>query len=182
MDPRGFVESVVSRIGTDRSKLINILQEVQRTFRYLPRESLEEVSRRLGVSLAEVLNVATFYHQFRLEPVGKYVAYVCFGTACYLRGSSEVYEAMRRAVGLNDGKTTTEDGSLTIEKARCFGCCSLAPVVMVVSSDGSERYVHGKLTPIESRRLILSYKSRAASTAGFGSIAAAGYSEKDTVR
>lgn len=181
MDARSVVEDVVSRVGPDRGKLIHVLQEVQRVFRYLPRESLEEVSRRLGVPLAEVLSVATFYHQFRLEPVGRYIAYVCFGTACYLRGSSEVFEAMRDAAGLGDGRTTTEDGCLTIEKARCFGCCSLAPVTMVVASDGSERNVHGKLTPLEGRRLVASYRSKAASAMGYGN-AAAGYSKEDSLR
>lgn len=181
MDPRRVAEDLVSRYGTDRGRLIQILQEVQKTFRYLPRESLEEVSRRLGLSLAEVMSVATFYHQFRLEPVGRYVMYVCFGTACYLRGSSQVYEAMRRAVGLSDGRSTTEDGSLTIEKARCFGCCSLAPVVMATSSDGSERYVHGKLTTMEARRLALTYRSRAARGAGYAGVAA-GYSGEADLR
>jgi NADH-quinone oxidoreductase subunit E len=159
--PRELVRELVSRYGPDRGRLIQILQEVQRAYRYLPRESLEGVARELGVSLSEVLNVATFYHQFRLEPVGKYIAYVCFGTACYLKGSADVYEAMKRAAGLGNGRSTTEDGALTIEKARCFGCCSLAPVVMVVSSDGTERYVHGRLTPSEARRLISTYRSRA---------------------
>lgn len=181
MDPREVVEDLVSKYGCDRGKLIHILQEVQKTFRYLPRKGLEEVSRKLGISVAEILSVATFYHQFRLEPVGKYVAYVCFGTACYLRGSSGVYEAMKRSAGLNNGASTTEDGSLTIEKARCFGCCSLAPVVMVVSSDGSERRVHGKLTPLESRKLVLNYRSRALNTAGHGN-ALASYSDEDSLR
>jgi len=168
VDPRKLVRELVSRYGPDRGRLIQILQEVQKEYRYLPRESLEEVSKELGVSLPEVLNVATFYHQFRLEPVGKYIAYVCFGTACYLKGSADVYEAMRRAAGLNDGRSTTEDRTLTIEKARCFGCCSLAPVVMVVSSDGTERYVHGRLTPSEARRLVSTYRSRALRSGGVG--------------
>ncbi|MCX8184771.1 MAG: NAD(P)H-dependent oxidoreductase subunit E [Sulfolobales archaeon] len=161
LNPREVVGEVVSKYGCDRGRLVQILQEIQKTFRYLPRESLEEVSEKLGVSLSEVLNVATFYHQFRLEPVGRYIIYVCFGTACYLRGASEVYEAIRRSAGLSNGRSTTEDGLLTVEKARCFGCCSLAPVAMVLSSDGSERYVHGKLTPQAGRRLVFNYRSKA---------------------
>ncbi|MEM0014573.1 MAG: NAD(P)H-dependent oxidoreductase subunit E [Zestosphaera sp.] len=160
-----MVDEIVSRYGYDRGRLVGMLQEIQKRFLYLPREALERLSARLGIPLSEVLNVATFYHQFRLEPVGKYVVYVCFGTACYLRGSSEVYEAMRKAVGLDGGRTTTSDGAVTVavsvEKARCFGCCSLAPVVMVMSSDGSERYVHGRLTPSEGRKVVLSYRSKA---------------------
>ncbi len=172
MDPEEAAERLVSKYGSGRGSLIRILQEIQKTFGYLPREGLEAVSRRLGVPLSEVLNVATFYHQFRLEPLGTYVVQVCFGTACYLRGSPQVYEAMRLAAGLNGGRTTTEDRAITIEKARCFGCCALAPVLMVVSSNGSERYIHGRLNPQEARRLVYAYRQRAAVAAGYGSASA----------
>lgn len=156
-----MVDEIVSRYGHDKSRLMGMLQEIQKRYLYLPREALERLSSRLGISLSEILNVATFYHQFRLEPVGEYVAYVCFGTACYLRGASDLYEALRKAVGLDGNKTTASDGTVTVEKARCFGCCSLAPVIMVMSSDGSERYVHGRLTPSEGRRVILNYRAKA---------------------
>lgn len=165
VDQHNVVDEIVSRCGYDRSRLVSMLQEIQKKFLYLPREALERLSAKLNIPLSDILNVATFYHQFRLEPVGEYVIYVCFGTACYLKGSSEIYEAMRKAVGLDGGKTTTSDRAVTVavsvEKARCFGCCSLAPVVMVMSSDGGERYVHGRLTPSEGRRVVLSYRSKA---------------------
>lgn len=164
-DQYSFVDEIVSRYGHDRSRLVSMLQEIQKKFLYLPREALERLSLKLNIPLSDILNVATFYHQFRLEPVGEYIVYVCFGTACYLKGSSEIYETMRRAVGLDGGKTTTSDRAVTVtvsvEKARCFGCCSLAPVVMVMSSDGSERYVHGRLTPSEGRKVVLSYRLKA---------------------
>lgn len=164
LDSRKYVsvvDKVIYKYGVDRSKLINMLQEIQREFHYLPRQSLEVLSSRLGVSLSEILNVATFYHQFRLEPLGAYVIHVCFGTACYLKGSPEIYESMRRVLGLREKRNTTEDGAVTLEKARCFGCCSLAPVIMVTSSDGSERYVHGRLNTSESRKVVLDYRTKA---------------------
>jgi NADH-quinone oxidoreductase subunit E len=163
-----YVDDLVAKLGRDRSRLIPILQEVQKTFRYLPREAVEGVAEKLGVPVSEVLNVATFYHQFRLEPIGRYVIYVCFGTACYLRGSEAVYNAMRLAAGVAEGRSTSEDGLITVEKARCFGCCSLAPVAMAVSADGRERVVHGKLTPLEARRVVATYRSKALAAGGVG--------------
>lgn len=155
------VDKVIYKYGVDRSKLINMLQEIQKEFHYLPRQTLEALSSKLGVPLSEILNVATFYHQFRLEPLGAYVIHVCFGTACYLKGSPEIYESIKRALGLKERGSTTEDGAITVEKARCFGCCSLAPVIMVTSSDGIERHVHGRLNTVESKKVALGYKTKA---------------------
>lgn len=155
------VDKVIYKYGVDRSKLINMLQEIQKEFHYLPRQTLEALSSKLGVPLSEILNVATFYHQFRLEPLGAYVIHVCFGTACYLKGSPEIYESIKRALGLKERGSTTEDGAITVEKARCFGCCSLAPVIMVTSSDGIERHVHGRLNTAESKKVALGYKTKA---------------------
>lgn len=160
------VGGVLARYNYDRSKLIPVLQEVQKIYGYLPRKALEIVSRRLGFSLSEILNVVTFYHQFRLEPTGMYIMYVCFGTACYLRGSSEIYDVLRSTLSIREGSTTASDGSITVEKARCFGCCSLAPVVMVVSNDGLEKYVHGNLTPSDARKMIQSYRYKVLSKGG----------------
>lgn len=157
----GVVDKVVQKYGVDRGKLINMLQDIQKEFHYLPKETLRALSSKLGMSLSEVLNVATFYHQFRLEPLGTYVIQVCFGTTCYLKGSSEIYESIRKVLGLKERESTTEDGTVTVEKARCFGCCSLAPVIMVMSSDGSERYVHGRLSMTEGKKVALDYRTKA---------------------
>lgn len=156
-----IVDKIICRYGINKSKLINMLQEIQKEFYYLPRQTLEALSSRLGVSLSEILNVATFYHQFRLKPLGFYVIYVCFGTACYLKGSPEIYESIRKVLGLKEGVSTTEDGAITVEKARCFGCCSLAPVIMIKSSDGNKTHVYGKLSMTEGRKVALDYRMKA---------------------
>lgn len=161
------IEGVLARYNYNRSNLITVLQEVQKIYGYLPRKALEIVGRRLGFSFSEILNVATFYHQFRLEPTGMYIMYVCFGTACYLRGSSDVYDVLRSSLNIREGSTTASDGSITVEKARCFGCCSLAPVVMVISNDGLEKYVHGNLTPSDARKMVQSYRYKIFSKGGF---------------
>lgn len=151
-DLEDTVNKVVEKHGRSRSKLIPILQEIQGIFKYLPRRALEIVAEKLETPLSEILAVATFYHQFRLEPVGEFILQVCFGTACYLRGSADVYEAIKLAA-LNH--------PVTVEKARCFGCCSLAPVVMVIDTSTGEKLVHGKLTPTEARKLAFKYISEA---------------------
>lgn len=143
-----YVKEVLSIYGLNRSKLIPILQAIQSRFLYLPRKALEYMALRLGVPLPEILTVATFYHQFRLQPVGKYVFQVCFGTACYLRGAHEVYETL---------KFLAKNFPVTVEKVRCFGCCSLAPVIMVVDIKGNERSIYGKLTPSEARKIFYNY-------------------------
>lgn len=161
LDDDTFVRELVKKYGKDRSMLIPMLQEVMLRYHYLPREVLETLSEKIEVPISEIINVATFYHQFRLEPVGRYIVSICFGTACYLLGSAIVYEAMRDAMGLKGDKHTTDDLTITVEPARCFGCCSLAPVAMVTSADGKERYVHGKLTPSEGRKLVRRYRAQA---------------------
>ncbi|MCS7111593.1 MAG: NAD(P)H-dependent oxidoreductase subunit E [Ignisphaera sp.] len=146
------VDEVLMKYGYDQSKLIAIFQEIQGRLRYLPREVVEYVAQKLRVPLSEVVATITFYHQFRLTPIGEFVFQVCYGTACYLRGASEVYEAIRMAL---------RGEGITLEKARCFGCCSLAPVVMVVDTRINERYIHGKLSPQEARKVVMRYLTEA---------------------
>jgi len=154
VDVARLVDAVVNKYGRSRGKLIPMLQEIQSELKYLPRQALEYISGKLGVSLSEVISVATFYHQFRLEPVGDYVFQVCFGTACYLRGASEVYESLKSAT-----RNTRTAVKMTVEKARCFGCCSLAPVVMVINTKTGDKSIYGRLTPSEARKIALKYST-----------------------
>lgn len=147
------VEKAVERHGCSRSKLIQVLQEIQGELGYLPREVLEVLSTRVRLPLSEILSVASFYHQFRLEPTGDYIFQVCYGTACYLRRADEVFKALELA---------TRTSRVTVEKVRCFGCCSLAPVVMVVNTRTGEKTIHGRLTPGEARRLLSRYLAQRA--------------------
>ena len=114
----------------------------------MPEEALGEISRPLGLSMATVYGVATFYAQFSLEPKGKYVIKVCDGTACHVRGSLPVYDAIRRKVNLVDGRSTTEDKLYTVETVSCLGACGLAPVVTINDK------VYGQMTA-EAIRLII---------------------------
>ncbi len=125
------INGIIEKNGKSQSALIPILQAVQSEYRYLPEEILTYIATALGIPTATVFGVATFYAQFSLEPKGKHVVRTCDGTACHVRGSMPVYEAIRKKVGLKDGKFTTQDLRFTVETVACLGACGLAPVLMV---------------------------------------------------
>ena len=123
--------------------LITILQQAQEIYGYLSEEAILYISERTGILPAKIYGVATFYAQFRLQPVGKYLIMMCKGTACHVNGADRVEEAVEEYLSIRDGETT-EDGIFTLNTVACLGCCSLAPVMMIKSSDGEETY--GNLT------------------------------------
>jgi len=135
------VNEIIAEHGREQSALIPILQEVQAEYRYLPEEILTYIATAMGLSVATVFGVATFYAQFSLEPKGKYVVRVCDGTACHVRHSMLVYQAIRSKLELKDGKFTTPDMMFTVETVACLGACGVAPA-MVVNGE-----VYGKMTP-----------------------------------
>ena len=139
---------ILDRYDRDSSKLIPILQQVQNEYRYLPEEVLTYVATSLGLPPARVYGVATFYAHFALAPKGKYVVRLCDGTACHVKKSIPILEALRKRLDLNDKKTTTPDMLFTVETVSCLGACGLAPV-MVINDD-----VHGQVTPEKAVTLI----------------------------
>ncbi|AJC71288.1 MAG: NADH-quinone oxidoreductase subunit NuoE [Thermococcus sp.] len=141
----------LSEYPPEPSSLIPLLQRTQERFGYLPREVLEEIAKYVGVPLSRVYGVATFYAQFRFEPLGKYVIKVCHGTACHVNGAVNISQALTEELGIEEGQTT-EDGLVTLERVACLGCCSLAPVIMINDK------VFGKLTPDKVRKLIRKLK------------------------
>lgn len=135
------VNEIIAQHKGEKSELISILQKVQEEYRYLPEEILTYIATALDMSPATVYGVATFYAQFSLDPLGKYVIRVCDGTACHVRGSQSVLDAIRKKVGLADGQKTTKDLGFTVETVSCLGACGLAPVVMINDE------VYGSMTP-----------------------------------
>ncbi|ASJ02786.1 NADH dehydrogenase [Thermococcus profundus] len=129
------------------SSLIPLLQRTQERFGYLPREAMEEIANYLGLPLSWVYGVATFYAQFRFEPLGKYVVKICHGTACHVNGAVNIARSIKEELGIEEGQTT-EDGLVTLERVACLGCCSLAPVIMI------NEKVFGKLNPEKVRKLM----------------------------
>ena len=145
-----IVDEVADAEGAGRGMLIPVLQKVQEKIGYLPPEAMRRISERTGVPAAGVFGVATFYSQFRLEPVGRYVIKVCHGTACHVQGAGAITEAICDELGCEDGETTS-DGKFTVESVACLGCCSLAPVMMI------EEDTFGRLTPEAARKIVKEY-------------------------
>ncbi len=133
----------LEKYATVPGSLITILQHAQDIYGYLSQEAIMYISAKTGIRPARIYGVATFYAQFRLTPVGKYLIMMCKGTACHVNGADRVEEAVSEHLGIKDGETT-EDGIFTLNNVACLGCCSLAPVMMVKSVDGEETY--GNLT------------------------------------
>ena len=104
---------------------------------------IDYISEKTGIRAAKIYGVATFYSQFRLKPIGKYLIMLCQGTACHVNGSDSVREVVSEHLNIKDGETT-DDGVFTLNNVACLGCCSIAPVMMVQTVEGEETY--GQLT------------------------------------
>lgn len=126
------LEEILSLYEYKKSNLIAILQKVQEEYRYLPEEAMIYIGTKIeGLSPATVYGVATFYAQFSLEPKGKFEIKVCDGTACHVRGSMPVLNAIRNKLDMKEGQLTSENGLFSLETVSCLGACGLAPVVVI---------------------------------------------------
>lgn len=125
------VWQILEDFDFEASKIIPILQEIQKEYRYLPEEVLTITSTALGLSPAKVFGVATFYSHFSLEPKGKNIIKVCDGTACHVKGSGKLIEVIRKHLGLSEKERNTKDLLFTLETVSCLGACGLAPVVVI---------------------------------------------------
>ena len=132
---------ILNKYDNDELKLIPILQEIQDIYRYLPEEIMDYVSASLEISPAKLFGVATFYSHFTLKPIGKYLIRVCDGTACHVRKSDGIAEAISKKLELKKGNNSTDDMLFTFEKVSCLGACGLAPVVVINEN------VYGQMTP-----------------------------------
>ncbi len=126
------LDEILALYEYKKSNLIAILQKVQEVYKYLPEDAMIYIGTKIeGLSPATVFGVATFYAQFSLEPKGKFEIKVCDGTACHVRGSMPVLNAIKNKLDLKDGSMTTEDGLFSLETVSCLGACGLAPVVVI---------------------------------------------------
>ncbi len=126
------IDEILESCNYSKQYLIAMLQKVQEIYKYLPEEAMTYIGEKVdGLSPATVYGVATFYAQFSLDPKGKYEIKVCDGTACHVRGSMPVLNAIKNKLDLKDGKITTADGLFSLETVSCLGACGLAPVVMI---------------------------------------------------
>ena len=142
------VEQIVENYDCEPSNLIAIMQEIQTEFNYLSEAALEKIAEMLEIPISRVYSVATFYENFSLEAKGEHIIKVCTGTACHVRKSEPIYNALREELKLTGKKKTSDDGKFTLETVACLGACGLAPVMTI---DGE---VHSKMTPEAAVALI----------------------------
>jgi NADH-quinone oxidoreductase subunit F len=134
-------DGIIETVGRGRETIIPLLQALQTEFSYLPHQAIERVYERTEINRAQLISVSTFYSQFRHVPLGKYLIKVCTGTACHVKGASNVYDAFLRLLGIEEGETTTANRLFSVEKIACLGCCTLAPVVQI------EEKIYGHVMP-----------------------------------
>jgi len=139
------------------SYLIAVLHKTQELFGYLPREAMDMIAEAMQIPTAHIWGVATFYHYFNLEPIGKHVVSVCMGTACYVKGAVQVLETLKKELGVQVGQTTP-DMLFTLQEARCLGACGIAPVMMV------DDKIYGELDSKKTIDVVNQYRKAAAET------------------
>jgi len=136
-----------------KGALIPLLQSAQDTYGYIPEKAIHYISEVVGIPAADIYGVITFYSQFRLKPLGKYVIKICEGTACHVNGAKDVVKALQNELGISV-EETTDDGLFSLQSVACLGCCSLAPVIMINDD------THGSLTPDKVRKILKEYKNK----------------------
>ena len=141
-------DEIIAFYGKKPASLIPIMQDIQGVYRYLPGELLTYVADQIGVTEAKAFSVATFYENFSFEAKGKYVIKVCDGTACHVRKSIPILEALYKELGLNEHKHTSDDMLFTVETVSCLGACGLAPAITVNDE------VHPKMSPEKVIKLL----------------------------
>lgn len=151
MDNLEPLEEILARYREEKGALIPLLQDAQEVYGYLDEKIMRALAKGAGYQLSQVYGVATFYTQFRLEPIGEHLIRVCHGTACHVAGAGLISEEISNFLGVRDGQTTP-DMKFTLESVMCVGACSLSPI-MIVDED-----THGKLKPANVRKVLKKYK------------------------
>jgi NADH-quinone oxidoreductase subunit E len=142
-----LINALIEKYKGKKGSLIPLLQGTQNIFGYIPQKAFEKIAAETGLELSDMYGVATFYAQFRLNPVGKHIVKVCHGTACHVQNANTITDSLQEALKVKDGETTP-DGLFTLESVACLGCCSLAPVMMI----GDDTY--GKLTGNQAVKIV----------------------------
>jgi len=153
------LQPVFQKYSANRSSIIPLLQEIQGQLGYISPESVDEMANYLGISASEIYGVASFYTQFKFTPPGKHIIQICQGTACHVRGSSTVLDALRDELNIEPGQTTS-DRLFTLERVACVGCCALSPVMVV---DGK---VYAQMTQAKVREVLNEYRKKEVKEAG----------------
>ena len=146
------INEICDRYVNEKTPLMMILSDIQKEYGYIPLEVQEIVSKRTGVSVADIYGVVTFYSFFSLQPKGKYVVGVCMGTACYVKGAQQIIDKFSEIIGIKPGETSA-DGLFTLDALRCIGACGIAPAVTINGK------VYPKLTVDVVPKIVEEYKA-----------------------
>ena len=149
-----LLSDVLGEYAAVKGSLITILQKTQEIYGYIPVDAVYHIAEQTGETPAKIMGVATFYSQFRFQPIGKYLIMLCKGTACYVNGAERILDAISDELGIGNGETTA-DGLFTLSVVSCLGCCSLAPVMMI-----NDR-TYGSLTPDKARKILRELRKEA---------------------
>ena len=141
------LQPVLDQYAKVPGSLITILQKAQDIYGYLSVDTINYISEATGIKPAKIYGVATFYAQFRLQPIGKYLIMLCQGTACHVNSSELILQTIKDELGIEDGETT-EDGLFSLKCVACLGCCSLSPVMMINEN------TYGSLTPEKTKKIL----------------------------
>jgi NADH-quinone oxidoreductase subunit E len=156
----GDLEKVYEKYRGEKGAVIPILQDIQEVFGYIPQAAISWISKRLELPESRFFGVATFYAQFHMKPRGRNIITACSGTACHVKGSERIINAIRRELGLDGDQETTPDVQFTVEKVNCVGACSIAPVVLI------NRKVHGKASADKLMKEIKALRKKGGITDG----------------
>ena len=149
------LEPVLHTYGAQEGALITVLQQAQALYGYLSIELMAHIAQKMNLAPAKVMGVATFYTQFRLNPIGRHLILLCQGTACHVNGSAAVEAALLDELGAAENEITA-DGLFTLTNVACLGCCSLSPVMMIDEAS------YGNLTPDSARQIIRGIRAKEA--------------------
>ena len=149
-EQEAMLQEAIDELRNDQGCLMPIMQKAQDIYGYLPYEVQKKISDELDVPMEKIYGVATFYSQFKLYPKGQYKISVCLGTACYVKGSGDIYNKLMELLGIAGGECTA-DGKFSLDACRCIGACGLAPVMMINDD------VYGRLTPDELDGILAKY-------------------------
>lgn len=145
------LQEIIGKYRDTKGALIPVLHEAQDLYGYLPLNVQKEISEGLNIPLTEIYGVVTFYTQFSLKPKGRFKIQVCMGTACYVKGSSQILDKLKEKLGIHVGDCTA-DGKFSLDSCRCIGACGLAPAIMINDD------VYGRLNPDEIEGILDKYK------------------------
>lgn len=143
------IDHILSKFPETKGNLIGILHEIQNEFRYLPKEELQYLSKKIEIPMTQIYSIANFYNRFSLTPTGEHELCICLGTACHVKGGQDLFKQAKKELKVDEGETT-EDMKFTLKVLRCIGACSLAPAIMV------DEETYSEMTPNSIKELIKS--------------------------